>query len=155
MSKLCCKSCQSQDFVKNGFVKEKQRYRCKECGCQFTDTPKRGVPDAVKKFCIYLYAHCGVSQNKISILAGVSPPAVLKWIKKAALSVQPTEKKAKSDIICLDEMWHFVNGKKTKLGSGGPWMGCLVRCSDGKLVLVRRGAAADSSKKSRRQERNS
>ena len=154
MSNICCKKCQSEKFAKNGFVKEKQRYKCKICGCQFTNTPKRGAPESLKKLCIYLYSHCGVSQNKIAILVRVSPPAVLKWIKKAALSVQYTEKKAKSEIVCLDEMWHFVNGKKTKLGSGGPWMGCLVRCSDGKLVLVRQGAVGDSPKKSGRQVRD-
>ena len=28
---FCCKHCGSDDVVKNGFVKNKQRYLCREC----------------------------------------------------------------------------------------------------------------------------
>lgn len=141
MSNICCKKCQSKDSVKNGFVKQKQRYKCNTCGCQFTNTPIKGVDPILKNFYLFLYARCGVSQNKIAILAKVSPVAVLKWIKKAGNSIQTTEKQTTSEIVCLDEMWHFVNGKKTKLGSGEPWMGCFVRCLDGNLVLAHQNIA--------------
>ncbi len=141
MPDLCCKKCGSTQYVKNGFVKDKtrntqkQRYQCKDCGCQFTDTPPRGVNPVLRALCLFLYAHCGVSQNKLAQLAQVSPPAVLKWIKAAGRALQPIETTAESDIVCLDEMWHFVNGKKTKFGSGAPWTVCHVQFADGSLVL--------------------
>src|SRR3954453_7110356 len=36
---LRCKGCGSGEHVKNGFMRGKQRYRCKACGLNFTDTP--------------------------------------------------------------------------------------------------------------------
>src|SRR5215213_2867357 len=39
---LRCKGCGGEEHVKNGFMRGKQRYRCKACGLNFTDTPPRG-----------------------------------------------------------------------------------------------------------------
>jgi transposase-like protein len=37
-----CKKCESEEIVKNGKIHTgKQRYRCKKCGYQFTDSEKR------------------------------------------------------------------------------------------------------------------
>ncbi len=36
---LQCKRCGSEEHVKNGLMRSKQRYRCKACGLNFTDTP--------------------------------------------------------------------------------------------------------------------
>jgi hypothetical protein len=39
---LRCKRCGSEEQVKNGFMKGLQRYHCKACGLNFTETPPRG-----------------------------------------------------------------------------------------------------------------
>ena len=31
-----CPKCSSETYVKAGFVRKKQRFLCKNCGCQFT-----------------------------------------------------------------------------------------------------------------------
>ena len=36
---LCCKRCGSEEHVKNGLMRNKQRYLCKGGGLNFTDTP--------------------------------------------------------------------------------------------------------------------
>lgn len=41
---LACKRCGSEEHTKNGLMRGKQRYRCKACGLNFTDTPPRGMP---------------------------------------------------------------------------------------------------------------
>ena len=41
---LRCKRCGSEEHVKNGLMRNKQRYLCKACGLNFTDTPPRGKP---------------------------------------------------------------------------------------------------------------
>jgi hypothetical protein len=41
---LRCKRCGSEEHTKNGFMRGKQRYRCKVCGLIVTDTPPRGMP---------------------------------------------------------------------------------------------------------------
>src|SRR5215212_2864682 len=51
---LRCKRCGSEDHVKNGLMRGKQRYRCKACGLNFTDTPPRGKPLALKVAAVVL-----------------------------------------------------------------------------------------------------
>jgi transposase len=36
-------------------MRNKQRYRCKDCGLNFTDTPTRGKPLALKVAAVLLY----------------------------------------------------------------------------------------------------
>jgi len=76
--KKCCKKCGSIKYVKNGFVRGLQRYRCQECGCNFTNTKRRGIHLALRVFGIVLYGMCGVSMYKIAKLFGVSNVALLR-----------------------------------------------------------------------------
>ena len=141
MSDIHCKSCGSLEFVRNGFVRGPQRYRCKHCSYNFTNTDRRGVHPALKAFGIVLYGMCGVSMNKIAKLFGVSDVAVLKWVRKEAKLLSDPVALPESDIVMIDEMWHFVNGKKTKFGSGEPLTAYRVALSDGSWALVATHAA--------------
>ena len=132
---LCCKKCSSKNYTKSGHIRGFQRYRCGDCGCQFTPTKPRGVDPALRKLAVLLYAHFGVSMSGIARLCKVSVQAVMKWIKTAAASVEVAQP-AGCDTIQVDEMWHFVNGKKTKFGSGERFAGCHAALSDGTLVIV-------------------
>ena len=148
MSGISCKKCQFPSYVKSGHTRGLQRYKCKECGCQFTDTKRRGVHPALKSFAIVLYGFCGVSMGKLASLYKVSTVAVLKWIRAAALEVKPINSVAESNIVMIDEIWHFVNGKKTKLGSGEPLMGYRVDLLDGRWAIVAMPALENSSRAS-------
>lgn len=120
MPGLCCKRCGGEDYVKSGFVRGHQRYRCKGCGCNFTETPPRGKPAAMKALAILLYGMGNMSQGMIARLLGVSEVSVYKWIKAGASALPEPTVSADVQIVQLDEMWHFVNGKKTNVGSGAP-----------------------------------
>lgn len=120
MSDLSCKRCGAGDYVKSGFVRGHQRYKCKACGCNFTDTPPRGKPQAMKLLAVLLYGMGNMSQAMIARLFDVSDVAVYKWIQQYAALLPEPEVPADVEIVQLDEMWHFVNGKKTNAGSGGP-----------------------------------
>ena len=133
-----CKKCGSASYVKAGSIRGFQRYQCKECRCQFTDTKPRGVSPILRNLGVILYAHHGVSMMGISKLFKVSVVTVLKWIRKASDTL-PSSSDAhtpKADIIQVDEVWHFVNGKKIKFGSGGLWMGYHVELSPGMWGIV-------------------
>ena len=136
MEKDCCKRCGCEKFVKNGFVRGLQRYRCHECRCNFTNTKRRGIHPALRAFGIVLYGMCGVSMYKIAKLFGVSDVAVLKWVRKEAGLIEDEPSYAESKIVMIDEMWHFVNGKKREFGSGEPLMAYHVDLSDGNWALV-------------------
>ena len=112
-----CPKCQSIEVVKNGKVQGKQRYKCKSCSLQFTRLTPRGRPAQEKAMAVTLYT-LGLSIRAIARLIGVSPTAVLKWIKTFAKTHY--EKPAPGDAILveLDEMWHYIKSKKTSYGSG-------------------------------------
>ena len=143
MTELRCKHCGSGSFVRNGMAAGHQRYRCKACGRSFTQTPARGKPPAVKALAVLLYALGGVSQGMIARLLGVSHVAVYKWVRKAGEDAPAPSATPSSGIVQIGEMWHFVNGKKTRFGSGEPttlwhgepwpgnWVGVMMRPADG------------------------
>jgi hypothetical protein len=72
---LRCKRCGSEEQVKNGLMRAKQRYLCKGCGLNFTDTPARGKPLALKVAAVLLYVS-GLSMNRTAKLLGVSTSTV-------------------------------------------------------------------------------
>ncbi len=75
---LRCKRCGSEEQVKNGLMRGKQRYLCKGCGLNFTDTPARGKPLALKAAAVLLYVS-GLSMNRTAKLLGVSTPTIQGW----------------------------------------------------------------------------
>lgn len=72
MTDLCCKRCQCASYVKNGKVRGHQRYLCKACRCNFTDTPPCGEPPAKKALALLLYGMGNVSFRSIGRIFGVS-----------------------------------------------------------------------------------
>lgn len=120
MADLACKKCGGFEHVKNGIVRGHQRYLCRACGCNFTATPPRGKPAAMKALAVLLYGLGNVSQMMIGKLLGVSNVAVLNWVRAAAQAMPAIDPVASQGIVVVDEMWHYVNGKKTQFGPGGP-----------------------------------
>ena len=78
-----CPKCQSIEVVKNGKVQGKQKDKCNSCSLQFTRLTPRGRPAQEKAMAVTLYT-LGLSIRAIAGLIGVSPTAVLKWIKTFA-----------------------------------------------------------------------
>ena len=119
MSGLGCKHCGSGAFVRNGMAHGHQRYRCKACGRSFTATPPRGKPAAMKALAVLLYALGNVSQGMIAKLLGVSHVAVYKWVRAAGEDTPVPLAAPSSGIVQIDEIWHFVGGKKQSLALAG------------------------------------
>src|SRR4051794_23370090 len=105
---LRCKRCGSEDHVKNGLMRGQQRYRCKDCGLNFTDTPARGKPLALKAAAVLLYVS-GLSMNRTAQLLGVSTPTIQAWLEQFAQAyAQKPEPEGRAVVIELDEMWHYL-----------------------------------------------
>ena len=109
---LRCKRCGVSDYARSGTARGHQRYRCRGCGCHFTDTPPRGKPAAMKALAVLLYGMGNMSFNGIGRLLGVSNVAVLKWVRAEAASLPEPEVAASVVTVEVDEMWHFL--KKTR-----------------------------------------
>jgi transposase len=114
LAELSCKHCGSGTFVRNGMAAGHQRYRCKACGRSFTATPARGKPPAMRALAVLLYGLGNVSQGMIARLLGVSHVAVCKRVRAAGEDAPAPSATPEDNIVRIDEMWHFVNGKKTR-----------------------------------------
>ena len=115
---LRCKRCGGEKHVRNDLMRGKQRYRCKACGLNFTDTPPRGMPLAMKVTAVLLYLS-GLSMNRTAKLLGVSTPSVMAWIERfAEVYAQKPEPEGRAIVVELDEMWHFLKKSGTSSGSG-------------------------------------
>ena len=115
---LRCKRCGSEEQVKNGLMRGKQRYRCKACGLNFTATPPRGMPLRVKVTAALLHLS-GLSMSRTAKLLGVSTPTVMTWIERfAEVHAQKPEPEGRAVVVELDEMWRFLKKSGTSSGSG-------------------------------------
>lgn len=115
---LRCKRCGGEEHIKNGLMRGKQRYRCKACGLNFTDTPPRGMPFQLKVTAVLLYVS-GLSMNRTAKLLGVSTPSVMAWIEQFAKDhAHKPAPEGRAVVIELDEMWHYLKKSPTSSGCG-------------------------------------
>src|SRR4029450_863695 len=115
---LRCKRCGSEEHVKNGLMRTKQRYRCKACGLNFTDTPPRGKPLALKAAAVPRYVS-GLSMNRTAKLLGVSTPTIQAWLEQFAQAyAQKPEPEGRAVVIELDEGGHDLKKSPSSSGSG-------------------------------------
>jgi len=77
-----CPKCESQHCVKAGFNHNKKRYKCKDCGRQFTQTQDKNTTK--RTFALYLYV-VGLSMNAIGRMIKVEPSTILYWVRNFAL----------------------------------------------------------------------
>lgn len=80
MSEKCFK-CGSLKIVKNGVVFGLQRYKCKNCGYQYTKAAPAGKPIHIKMLAHNLYS-AGMSMRQIAKVIGVTAQSVSRWINK-------------------------------------------------------------------------
>lgn len=133
-----CKKCGSNHTHKSGFVRGKQRLKCKNCGCNFTEGDAR-IPHktAVKRaLAVILYSLGKASFGFIGKLFGVHKTTVLKWIKKEGNLLKEPEIDSKIQEIEIDEMWHFLKKNEGKSGSSKPWIAIQSEQSHGLQVVV-------------------
>ena len=124
-----CKKCSSESNTKNGIVNNKQRYKCKSCGCNYTEGDARtekGKSQETKRFALFLYLEGNGFRGIERILKArgesVSHVAVIKWIRSFGKTIENLKKETSSEISIvvmeLDEMWHFIQKKQISAGCG-------------------------------------
>ncbi len=75
-----CPKCNSENNIKAGIVKGKQRYKCKDCGYNFTVERKSNDKSQIKRQAIHLYLE-GYKPVYIAKILKVSYVSIYKWIK--------------------------------------------------------------------------
>jgi transposase-like protein len=113
-----CPQCNNQNIIKNGFAKGRQRFKCKQCNYQFTNlSQERGKPLWMKLEAVLMYLS-GMSMNAAAKILNVSAQSVLNWVREFAEANYEKPTPESAVVVELDELWHFIQEKKTSYGSG-------------------------------------
>ena len=114
-----CSKCNCEKNTKNGFVKGIQRYKCKNCGYNYTVEKRSGeYSKETKRKALQLYLE-GLGFRSIGRVLGVSNVSVLYWIRdfgEKVKELQPDNNSIK--FAELDEMHSYIGNKKTIAGFG-------------------------------------
>jgi transposase-like protein len=111
-----CPSCQATTKqCKVGFNQSgSQKYRCYECGKNYTPEPNRNGYSSEKRLkAIKLYLE-GNSFRSIERLLKVNHQSVANWVKAYSEKLPKAQVPEKSKVAELDELFTFVGKKKTK-----------------------------------------
>ena len=111
-----CPKCQSKNYIKNGFAKDRQRYLCKDCNYNYT-VPQRGKPKEIKKMALLLYLE-GLGFRSIERLLKVSHVSVMNWVKRFGEELEELKCDNRLDLIEMDEMHTYIGSKKAIVGYG-------------------------------------
>ena len=117
-----CPKCSSEKRIKSGIVKERQRYKCKECGCNYTvELKSTAKPLSLKKQALHLYLE-GLGFRSIGRILGVSNVSVLKWIRSFGKQIEQLASESKEnkeiEVVEVDEIHSYIGSKKTIVGYG-------------------------------------
>ena len=97
-----CPRCKRENAVKNGKARERQRYKCKSCGFQFTRLTSRGRPPWQRALAVFLYCR-GISISTIARMFSVAPSTIFKWIRKFGTPLGPTPESDIDGAVLLDD----------------------------------------------------
>jgi transposase len=123
-----CKRCQGTECVKSGLIRGKQRWLCKECGCNFTEGDRRKERTTPQQRALaVLLVSMGLSFRAAGRIVGVVTNTVMVWFRKFAESLDLPEIEGSVDVVDMDEMWHFIQKKRTSAGFGRPQRLLLVQ----------------------------
>ena len=111
-----CPKCKSTVFRKDGIVKQRQRYLCKQCEYRFT-VPYIGKSDKLKREALILYLE-GLGFRSIARFLNVSHVAVFNWIKSFGKKLEDLRIENQIEVVEIDEMHTYIGSKKTTAGSG-------------------------------------
>ena len=133
-----CKNCKGERVVKSGRVRDKQRYKCKECGYHFVVGDERTNEKivALKALCVLFYSLGKGSYNMLGKLFGRNRSLIYRWIREAGLSTDEPKIDGEITQIEFDEMWHFIQRKKENFGSSKPLTAAAGELSPGFSVVV-------------------
>lgn len=76
--KMKCLKCSSRTVIKYGRARGRQRYKCKDCGCQFTVERPRTRSLEEKLFAMSLLVS-GLSMTAVAKALGVSVQSIMRW----------------------------------------------------------------------------
>ena len=113
-----CPKCKSINYTKDGIVKSKQRYRCKECNYRYTVNVKStSKPEDMKRQALHLYLE-GLGFRSIGRFLKVSHVSIQQWIKRFGKGEMEIKTEKNISVVEMDELHTYIGSKKTTAGYG-------------------------------------
>lgn len=113
-----CPKCRSDRYRKDGRIKERQRYLCKECQYHYTVKQRAGTGDAAtRRQALQLYLE-GLGFRAIGRLLKFSNVTILRWIRTYGEELVRVRNDKPVQMIEMDEMHTYIGSKKTVAGYG-------------------------------------
>ncbi|WP_394297470.1 IS1 family transposase [Methanosarcina vacuolata] len=107
-----CPRCNSSTHKKNGIVFGRQRYKCYDCGYNYTvEFKSTACSPSVKRQALQLYFE-GLGFRSIGRFLEVSHVSVQNWIKKFGQELEDLKSENEISIVEMDEMHTYIGNKK-------------------------------------------
>lgn len=133
MKQIACPKCQSQELIKSGVIKERQRFRCKQCGYSFTVLKEGKNIDpyyVIKALQLYIE---GVSLREIERILGISHVSVMNWVKKYNIKAPENyEYRPTYKVLTHKELIDFFSISESLKNSG-----CMVTELGDKFMVIK------------------
>jgi DNA-directed RNA polymerase subunit M/transcription elongation factor TFIIS len=114
-----CPNCNSDQYVKSGIINKRQRYKCKNCGYNFTvNKLGKRIDEYYVNKALQLYLE-GLTYREIERIIGVSNVSIMNWVKKYNIkrpsnpNYHPTYK-----ILNHEELTSYMGNIENLSGSG-------------------------------------
>ncbi len=133
MKITCCPNCNSDEYVKSGVIKERQRYKCKKCGYYFTvNKVGKQIDSYYVNKALQLYLE-GLSYREIERILGISHVSIINWVKKYNVKRPYSfEYHSTYKILNAGELAKYFSDNKNLIGAG-----VIVTELGDKFMLIR------------------
>lgn len=125
---ISCKHCGGEDVVKNGLVKNKQRYLCRDCRKTSREGDNREQYYLGQKIRVMKLYSEGMGLRAIERVEGVPSSLLVHWIRKFAktikeklCSTQISDDLKEVEILEIDELFTYYQKKAKKPMYGLLW----------------------------------
>jgi len=113
-----CPKCKSNSHVKDGIIRGKQRFKCKNCHYRYTVERKSDVKtQETRRLALELYIE-GVGFRGIGRILKISYGTVYKWVQVWNTQASLPRRLTPLNIVDLDDMHSYVVSKKSNSGHG-------------------------------------
>ncbi len=133
MKQIACPKCKSEDLIKSGIVKGRQRFRCKSCNYFFTVLKEGKNIDpyyVIKALQLYIE---GVTYREIERILGISHVSVMNWVKKYHITAPENyEYRPTYKVLNHTELLDFFKDRE-KLKAAG----CMITELGDKFMVIK------------------
>ncbi len=133
MKTIACPRCKSEELVKSGVVKGRQRFRCKDCNYFFTVLKEGKNIDpyyVIKALQLYIE---GVTFREIERILGISHVSVMNWVKKYKIKAPENyEYRPTYKVLTQSELVDYLAQKEVLKNAG-----CMITELGDKFMVIK------------------